>query len=254
MVDETKCASCLIEETGEYIDELKSRCIERMFSREYSWKAKHPFKVMSFVNSMTWRMFDMSSAALTLLKQDNIVPSLCLIRACWENMVATYELTNLIIVSCENQLVDKYTGETLQSMLFSNRYDRDNKYVGEEHFEQFKDYKAKNIITLVQKIGMEFPYIKDVYATVCEFVHPNHDGVLGSYSYLDEPNHTVEFGPQFTQESWLFPASVETLKCSIHLYLKFIISIEEHIEEFTQLCENFLADKGEELSDNEEVN
>lgn len=254
MIADSRTVSELIKELDEFIIELKNHCVEDMFSRAYSWKAKHPFKVMSFVNSMTWRMYDMSSAALTLLKQDNIVPSLCVIRACWENMVVTYELTNLIAVSCEKQIVDNNTGETLQRMLFSNRFDKDNKYVGEEHFEQFKEYKAKNILTLVQKIEKDFPHIKDVYAVVCELVHPNHDGVFGSYSYLDEPNHTVEFGPQFTQESWLFPASIETLKCSIHLYLKFIMSIEDHIEEFTQLCENFLADKGEELSDNEEVN
>ena len=78
----------LIQECEVYISELKSNCVEGMFNREYSWRAMYPFKVMSFVQAMTWRMYDMSNAALLLMKLDTIIPSLCLVRACWENMVA----------------------------------------------------------------------------------------------------------------------------------------------------------------------
>lgn len=243
MMAEEHNVSELLSQSEDIICELKNHCVDDMFSRKYSWSAKHPFKVMSFVNAMTWRMYDMSCAALTLLKQDNIIPALCLVRACWENMVATYELENLIKDCCEKQRIDSKADETLMRMLYSNRYEKDNRYVGEEHFEQFEKYKAKNILTLVQKLGKDFPQVKDIYGAICEFVHPNHDGVLGSYTYLDESNQTVEFGPQFTQDSWLFSAAIETLKCSIHLYLKFIILVKENIDEFSRLCENFLLDK-----------
>ena len=88
--------SGLLSQSEEIICALKNHCVDDMFSRKYSWRAKHPFKVMSFVNAMTWRMYDMSCAALTLLKQNNIIPALSLVRACWENMVATYELAGLV--------------------------------------------------------------------------------------------------------------------------------------------------------------
>lgn len=71
-----------IEQCEKYVSKLKTHCVDSMFSREYSWRAKHPFKVMSFVNAMTWRMYDMSHAALILMKDDAIIPSLCLVRAC----------------------------------------------------------------------------------------------------------------------------------------------------------------------------
>ena len=87
----------------------------------------------------------------------------------------------------------------------------------EEFYEQFKEYRAKNILTLVQKLEIDYPQVKDIYSGMCEFVHPNGDGVCGSYSYLDEANHTVLFGPQFSQESSLFPAFITTLSCSIDL-------------------------------------
>lgn len=230
----------LIKECEGYISDLKSHCVESMFSREYSWRAKHPFKVMSFVNAMTYRMYDMSNAALKLLKMNTIIPSLCLVRACWENMVATYELKGLILDCCEKQTIPGNVDETLMRILYSNRYDKDNRYVGGEHYEHFKGYKAKNIMTLVQKLEKDYPQVKDFYSTICEFVHPNGDGVCGSYSHLNEDTQTVLFYPQFTQGSPLFPAFIMTLTCSINLYLKFVASIEENITEFTRLCEESL--------------
>lgn len=235
-----------IGQSEEYISDLKSHCVESMFCREYSWKAKHPFKVMSFVNSMTWRMYDMSYAALTLLKQNRIVPSLCLVRACWENMVAIYELKVLVENCARQQKPQDDLDATLMRILFSNRYEKDNRFVGEEHFEQFKEYKAKNILTLLQRLEKDCPMIKDYYSAICEFVHPNHDGVYASYSYLNEANHTVYFGTQLNQESWLFEASLTILNCSIDLYISFIINIKENIGEFARICENSLKTTDEE--------
>ena len=73
---EIKTVEDLLRECSDYVDELKTHRVESMFIREYSWRAKYPFKVMSFVNAMTWRMYDMVNAALTLMKQDLIIPSL----------------------------------------------------------------------------------------------------------------------------------------------------------------------------------
>lgn len=228
----------------EYILKLKTHCVGDMFSRKYSWRAKHPFKVMTYVNSMTWRMYDMSSAAYTLFKQDMIIPALCIVRACWENMVATYELRELILNYCEKKILDSNSDDILMRLLYSNRYEKDNRYVGEEFYEQFKEYKAKNILTFVQKLEKDYPQVKDIYSEMCEFVHPNGDGVSGSYSYLDESNHTVFFGLQFSQDLPLLPAFITTLSCSIDLYIKFIVSIKDNIVEFSQLCERNLSDGG----------
>lgn len=240
---EIKTVEDLLRECSDYVDELKTHRVESMFIREYSWRAKYPFKVMSFVNAMTWRMYDMVNAALTLMKQDLIIPSLCLVRACWENMVATYELKNLVQDCCEKHAVTDDVDVILMRLLYSNRFEKDNRYVSAEHYDSFKEYKAKNILTLVQKLEKDFPAAKDFYSNLCEFVHPNGDGVCGSYSYLNESMHTTTYGPQFSQQSDLFPAFITTLSCSIDLYLGFIETIKDSIEEFSKLCEEALIIK-----------
>ncbi len=243
MIVERQDVNEYIKECDKFILKLKSHCVGEMFSREYSWRAKHPFKVMSYVNAMTWRMYDMSCAAIALFKQKQIIPALCLVRACWENMVATYELSEFVSDCCKKQSIESNSDDTLMRLLYLNRYDKDNRYVGEEHFEQFKEYRAKNILTLVQKLEKDYPQVKDIYSEMCEFVHPNGDGVCGSYSYLDESNHTVFFGLQFSQELPLLPAFITTLSCSIDLYIMFIVSINDSIVEFSKLCESSLLSK-----------
>lgn len=240
---EQKTTEELLKECSEYISKLKEHCVDRMFVREYSWRAKHPFKVMSYVNAMTWRMYDMSSSALLLMSLDALIPSLCLVRACWENMVAMYELKTLIQDCCKQKAITDSVDETLMRLLYSNRYDKDNRYVGIDYYDQFKDYKAKNILTLVRKLEIDYPETKDFYSTICEFVHPNGDGVGGSYSFIDETTHTVNFGPQSRCLSELFPAFITTLSCSIALYLQFIESIKEVITDFSRLCESVLSSK-----------
>ena len=240
-MNEIKSVDVLLKECEDYLKELKTHCVESMFSREYSWRAKYPFKVMSFVNAMTWRMYDMANAALTLMKQDSIIPSLCLVRACWENMVATYELKNLVHDCCEEQIVTDNVDIVLMRLLYSNRFEKDNRYVSQEHYESFKEYKAKNILTLVQKLEKDYPAAKDFYGNLCEFVHPNGDGVCGSYAYLDESIHTTTYGPQFSRQSDMFPAFITTLSCSMGLYIGFIETIKDRIKEFAKLCEDALA-------------
>ena len=226
-----------------------------MFARKYSWRAKHPFKAMLYVNAMNWRMYDMSSSALLLMSQGAIIPSLCLVRACWENMVAMYELKTLIQDCCKQRTILDSVDETLMRLLYSYRYDKNNRYLGTEYYEQFKDFKAKNIVTLVQKLEMDYPETKDFYSTICEFVHPNGDGVGGCYSYIDETTHTVTFGPQSGYLLELFPASITTLSCSIDLFLQFIESIKGAITDFSRLCESALSlrtNGGESNTDSQE--
>ena len=49
MISEKLSASGHIKESEKFIAELKTHCEESMFSRKYSWRAKHSFKVMSYV-------------------------------------------------------------------------------------------------------------------------------------------------------------------------------------------------------------
>lgn len=229
---------------------LYGYCVDMMYNRQYSKRAKHPYKVMSFVNAMTWRMYETTSAAVILIKQNLIIPSLCLVRATWEDMAVTYELKSLVSSCCDDGMVSEKVDKTLMRILFSNRFEKNNRYVGETHYEKFKEYKAKNILSLVEKVEKDFPQAKDFYSTICEFVHPNRDGVSGSYSRIDAKADITYFGPQFSFESKLFSAFVLTISCAIVFYIGFIECIKENMSVFTCLCEDFLSEKYDKQTNN----
>lgn len=233
----------LIKECESYIKDLHRCLVPSLYNRRYSSTAKHPYKVMSFINAMSWRVYEAANSALKLIRNDLVVPSLCLVRAVWEDMALTYDLATLIETCCGNHFVPEDVDEKLMCFCFANRFDRSSRFVGEEYYESFKDYQAKNILTLVGKVEKAFPETKGFYSTICEFVHPNGDGVGGSYSRLDEESDTTFFGPQIDKKSCLFPAFVKTLSCAIMLYLSFLESIENNIDKFAKLCENSLAIK-----------
>ena len=231
-----------LKECESFVKELRGHLVATMYNRQYSPKAKDPYKVMSFVNAMSWRVYETAKGALSLIRQDLIVPSLCLVRAVWEDMVVTYELTMLVKICCDNQLITDDVDDTLMRICFANRFDKNNRFVGESHYESFKEYQAKSILTLVGKVEKAFPETKDFYSTICEFVHPNGDGVGGSYSKLDEDSNITNYGPQIDENSELFPPFITTLSCAVMLYLRFLESIENNIVEFAKLCEDSLGE------------
>jgi len=230
-------AEDLFFECKYYVSELKERCVHLMRNREYSQTAKYPFKLMSFINSMNWRMYETARAAILLMENNLVLPSLGLVRACWENMAVTYELMVLVRTCCEKSIIDDSVDVTLMRAMFSNRYEKGDQYVSAEHYEAFKDYRAKNILTLIQKVEKDYPETKNFYSNLCEFVHPNGDGVVGSYSQLDEVSDMTFFGPQINTESPLFPAFITTLSCAVSLYLSFEGSITANMSTFAGLCE-----------------
>lgn len=238
MVEQTAyTSSSLLKECSARIRKLRKQCVSQMNNREYSLKAKLPYKVMLFVNAMNWRMYETSMGAVRLMRQDLIVPSLCLVRSAWEDMALTFELSQIVRTTYDTQSIPENVDDLLMCILFANRFDKDNRYVDDEHYESFKGYKARSILTSVQKVEKAFPQTKDYYSTICEFVHPNGDGVGGSYSRIEEETDITFFGSQLDRESDLFPAFISALNCSLMLYLQFVEAINSNIKDFTKLCE-----------------
>ena len=64
-----------ILEAKELIDKLSKYCVSSMHNREYSNYSKLPYKVMTFVNAMNWRMKECAEAAILLFESDLTHPA-----------------------------------------------------------------------------------------------------------------------------------------------------------------------------------
>lgn len=117
-----------ILEAKELIAQLSGHCVVSMHNEEYSNLSKLPYKVMTFVNSMNWRMVECAESAILLLESDYTHPALMLIRSAMENAAITIRLTDVVSGVIEKNNVTAEDDENLMRLLFGNNYRKDDPY------------------------------------------------------------------------------------------------------------------------------
>jgi len=167
------------KEITEKIALLHSLKSSKISHFHYSMKASIPFKAHVFVETMNWRMSDFSESVELLIKHNHITPSVSLIRGIYENNAITYSLISSIKRSIEQQKVDDNIDDSIMSIVFQARYDKGVNFI--------------HITKLIENLELSFKDSKEIYKALCEFVHPNWDGVSGCYSEINEKLFTTDF-------------------------------------------------------------
>lgn len=222
-----------IAESKELIMKISEHCVNSMQNKEYSNLSKLPYKVMTFVNSMNWRMKECGEAALLLLESDYTHPALMLIRSAMENAAIIISLADVIDDVIEKKNVSVETDKKLMLLLFGNNYSKDDPFTGIHD----KLYKAERIGKHIKRAEELYPGFRKYYSYFCEFVHPNYDGVSQSYSVLHIDEGYTAFGPNLKPSHELYDAFTITLTLALSIYLEQIQSIEDNLEKFIHLCD-----------------
>ncbi len=193
---------------------------------EHSTKAKIPYKVELLVEAMNCRMIDFCESIDLLIKHDNIIPTTLLIRSLFE-MLAIIDRVNSGIDDSlnENRLTEKFD-ELIMKLLFGTRYDT--------------NYSAINILTQLEKINKKQDWVIKFYNDLSEFVHPNSDGVLGSYSELRENEHKNLIYRVINNEHSVYEWFEKCYQLCMVFYYDSVQQIYSKLLDFTILCENDL--------------
>jgi hypothetical protein len=206
------------------IEEIRLLINDRVEHFEYSHKAKIPFKVHSFIEIMNLRMLDFCEASYLLINRNHIIPSLTLIRALFENVAVTYRISSAIDKSLYSNKMTENFDDLITKISLGTRYDN--------------DMSAINILTNIEKLDKKYNGIKKFYDDLCEFVHPNWDGVEGSYSELFEKNRYTEIFKVYTIEHPLFKWFESCLLLCMSVYIDNSKNIKANLPSFTVLCES----------------
>lgn len=224
---------CHITKAKGLIEKLSKHCVETMPNKEFSNLSKLPWKVMLYVNSMNWRMKESSEAAILLMESDLTHPSLMLIRSCMENAAIIIKLADIIRTVIERKRVLDSDDEDLMRLLFANNYPKDAPNAEPDD----KRFKADRIGIHVTRANELYPGFKSYYKSLCEFVHPNSDGVGQSYSMPHFVEGYTSFGPVLNSGHKLYDAFTITLVLALQIYLDQINSIDSNLEDFIHLCD-----------------
>lgn len=222
-----------IAKAKELLSELTKHCVKSMPNREYSNLSKLPWKVMTFVNAMNWRMKESVEGAILLLESNLTHPSLSLIRGCMENAAITIRLSDVVDNVVQRKDITDAVDLDLMKLLFGNNYRKDDPYI-EPDDDRFK---ADRIGVHVARADELYPGFRQYYSNLCEFVHPNSDGVGQSYSMLHIEDDCTDFGPMLNSDHESYDAFTITLVLAITIYLEQAEAIEKDLEDFIHLCD-----------------
>lgn len=212
-----------MKEIKSSINEIKKLQNKQFYHKQYSSIAKTPFKVHSFSEIMNCRMLDFCESAYLLMKNNHIIPSVSIIRAVFENTA----ITNRVLISIRNSLksnsLDNDSDELMVKIIYGTRY---------------VEPEAINILTQLDKLDKKYNGIRKFYDELCEFVHPNWDGVEGSYSNLHEDKQSSDILKVITKEHNVFKFFSACFIACMKIYIDLITEIRNLLPEYSKLCES----------------
>jgi hypothetical protein len=218
-----------MEEIKALINEVRKLKVDNFPHRHYSTVAKIPFKVQSFAEIMNCRMLDFCESVDLLISNNHIIPSVSIIRGIFENLSITNRVLLSIRKSLEfNKLMDD-SDELIMKIIYGTRY-------GET--------EAINILTQLDKLDKEYEGIRLFYDSLCEFVHPNWDGVEGSYSILHEEKGVTDVLKVITKDHEVFKFFKACFIACMKIYIDLINKIRYLLPDYAKLCEIAIQKKG----------
>jgi len=211
------------EKIDKMINELRIHLTDKVEHFQYSMIAKIPLKVHSFIEVMNLRMLDFSEAAQLLLKQDKVVPAIPLIRSLFENVANTNSVIKAVELSLSTNKLTNDFDDLITKIEFGTRYS--------------DDIVSTNILTQIDKLDKQFKGVREFYDTLCEFTHPNWDGVEGSYSELDEVNHCTYIQKVITKEHPMISFFQACFLFIISIFSGSAEWLRNNLQKFSELCE-----------------
>lgn len=211
------------------IEELRASYNSVIDNKKYSTLAKIPYKIHSYVELLNLRMTDYAESCLLLFTSNHIVPAISLIRAMFENDSILYRVSILVEETTELGKLPKDLDDTITNIIYGTRYN--------------EDCKSVNILTYLKKLDKEYPKILNFYEDLCEFVHPNWDGVQGSYAEIDEVNHLTHIKKNIVKESEVYKWLEACFHLCLSIHIRFVDDIKLKLESFAKICEEEIINR-----------
>ncbi|MDM8160830.1 DUF5677 domain-containing protein [Labilibaculum sp. K2S] len=208
------------------IEDLKVNSLDKIDHFSLSRIDKLPLKVQSFIEVISRRMIDFSESIVILLESNHIIPAIPLIRAIIENLA----ITNKVFVSFDksisnNQLTDDFD-EDITKIILGTRYS--------------EEYKSTNILNYIDKLDKEINGIRKYYDSLCEYTHPNWNGVEGAYSISDYNSNVTEITKVINKEHDLTNYFIGCFLLGVTYFSAKTLYMRKHLHSFVTLCEHDL--------------
>ncbi|MFZ5776379.1 MAG: hypothetical protein ACOY3Z_12925 [Thermodesulfobacteriota bacterium] len=158
---------------------------KELYAGSFTLKSKIPYKASSFREVLIHRLSDLADVAVDLYEANRFIPAVIVTRSVVETTAVTYWLYQKSCEFIENHNVESFDDFLMKGMLGSK--------------DGTTKYEAYNVLTAVDRLDKEFPGLRNMYNTLCEFTHPNWSGVMGSYSWIEKEKYLLHLGKEHRQ-------------------------------------------------------
>lgn len=123
-------------------------------------------------------------------------------------------------------------------------FKNDSYYTGEKIKEMFT---AQQILSVIDRLSKNIPNLRNTYDHLCEYAHPNYDGLMGLYCKWEDTATA-----SISKTSNISKDNIDSLFYSFNAFLKMFIegydSILKSLPRITELAIDDLKAKGEDTS------
>ena len=205
------------------VEQLRNLTKQEINHFQFSRTAKIPFKVHLFIEIMNLRMLDFCEATDLLLDSNHIMPALSTLRVLFENIAVSNRISMAVETSIKSNRLQENFDDLISKITFGTRYN--------------DELPAINILTQIKKLDKLYPNTEKFYFALSEFVHPNWDGVQGSYSELIENMTKTELRKIVTNSHELMKWINACFDLCMGIHLDIYSTLLENLPEFTKICE-----------------
>ena len=225
----------LMDEIRERLSLLESNLPKRVDGWALSQMSKLPFKVLVYREALSWRMAELSRAALEEFEKDRLAAAIVLTRAAVEISAALWYLCTKVEASVESAElgdIDDYLMKMSMGMATDPPTDPAS---GEPIMP-----RPVRIGTFLDCVEKDIEGFSRQYGYLSEYAHPNWAGTVYLYSQFDKGNATADFGQNIRQPEntkLIFAVSLSNALRIFELSYNHITNI---VPSFVKLCENRL--------------
>lgn len=218
---------------------------------------KTVFRFQVYLQVVLNRIYELSESIILCLDNSNIASAFILLRALDENSSVVFDGYRRLSVLLEQKDFQKIY-ELIFNLQYGTRLKQKLETLSDEQGEKDKDsyytkekvkeiYTARQILSVMDNVSKVIPNHRDDYEHLCEFAHPNYDGLMGLYC-LWEDSYTVDL----SKKSLSKQEHIELIFSKLHLFLRiFIEGYDAIVKQFpviTKLSIEADKSKGEETS------
>lgn len=173
-------------QTTAYITVLKERRLLELFPKDLEGRVMERivFRFHIYIQVSLHRLVDLAEGLLRELEEKRIVSAFILLRAIYENSAIVFDANEKL-----NLLMEKKDFNEIYKLIFNLQYGTRL----EESIKSFVEYEkekeneekelvkiitAQQILNVIDKLSEED---RNIYNHLCEYAHPNYDGMMGSY-------------------------------------------------------------------------